>query len=362
MIRILHLTISSDIGGGPEHIFQLINGLNDKFENFVACPTDGAYYEKFLKLTSGRVTELPFRKFKLTYLFSLYNYIKQNRINVMHAHGKGAGLYCRLISLFVTIAVVHTPHGISEKLEKGWINSLYILFEKTFSKLINTVIYVSESECLYAKKISLWNRVSSSVIHNGTKVFSEGKRKSMRALNRRNFGVDGERVIITASRFDYQKNSEEFCKIAGMLPEYRFVIIGDGLERANCEKFCAVHDIYNVSFIGKTLDPLNYLSSSDLYLSTSRWEGLSMAILEAMSMGLPIVATDVVGNIDLVEHDANGFLYPLNDVNEAKKRIQKIFENYDHYSSQSVKKHLSNFSSIIMCERTARIYYDLNVD
>ena len=65
-----------------------------------------------------------------------------------------------------------------------------------------------------------------------------------------------------------------------------------------------------------------HLYYSDIYLSTSLYEGLPLSILEAMSVGLPIIASNVVGNLDTVENGINGYLYDLNDYSIAVKYLK----------------------------------------
>ena len=357
MKKILHLTISSQIGGGPEHIFQLISGISGQYEMHVACPTQGPYYHKFEELTLGRVTLLPHRKYTLKSFFSVLQYIKKNKIDLLHGHGKGAGFYCRLLSLCTKVAVIHTPHGINKKIESGLINKFYIKFERFFSYLINAVIFVSKTESDYAKQLNLWDNVPSEIINNGTKVVSDIERSEWRVEKRKQLNCIECKVIITASRFDYQKNTLEFCEIAKKMTDYTFVILGDGEQRKEYEDYCLYSKVNNVVFTGNVLNPLHYFAAADIYLSTARWEGLSMAILESMALGLPVVATEVIGNIDLVNHGETGFLYTIGEIAEAENYLNTILEtNFSEFSQKSKDFHKSFFSSDAMCLKTSALY------
>jgi glycosyltransferase involved in cell wall biosynthesis len=361
MKKVLHLTISSEIGGGPEHIYQLISGLSTDIESHVACPALGPYYNKFSEITFGRVTFLPHRKFKLSALFSLSQYIKKNNIDLLHGHGKGAGLYCRMLRLFFSIPVVHTPHGINQQIEGGIINSLYIQFERLFSFLIEAIIFVSESEYNYARNLNIWPKTPSQVIHNGTISISNHQKSLWREEARYELGISNKKVIISASRFDYQKNSLELCEIASLSPIYIFIILGDGDQRKFCEQFCKINSVTNILFMGNVLDPLKYFSAADIYLSTSRWEGLSMAILESMSLGLPVLATNVVGNVDLVKVGETGFLYTLGNISEATRYLDLLVDalQYGNIQEAAIEYHKQEFSSEIMCSQTLSVYNKL---
>ena len=361
MKKILHLTISSEIGGGPEHIFQIIRGISGQFEMHIACPDTGGYYERFVSITDGRIALLPFRSFSFKAFYDLLKYVKINKIDLLHGHGKGAGFYCRLLSIFIRIAVVHTPHGINQKIEIGLTNKIYIQFERLLSFLVDAVIYVSKTEYEYAEQLKIWSKIPAHVINNGTSVILADQKAIWRTEKREEMNWTLEKVIITASRFDFQKNTMEFCKIAGKLSEFTFVILGEGEEKNQCELFCKTAKINNVLFVGNVPDPLVYFAAADVYLSTARWEGLSMAILESMAIGLPVVASNVIGNTDLVKSGETGFLYTIGDIGQAANCLSSIFKdgNYLRFSGNAMYFHRILFSSEAMCKKTGALYVDI---
>ena len=85
--------------------------------------------------------------------------------------------------------------------------------------------------------------------------------------------------------------------------------------------------IENVKLIGIKKNVFKYLYYSDIFLSTSLYEGLPLSILEAMSIGLPIVASKVTGNIDTIRDDFSGLFYELGDINQAISCIQRIMND-----------------------------------
>ena len=89
------------------------------------------------------------------------------------------------------------------------------------------------------------------------------------------------------------------------------------------------NNLNNVNLLGEKKNIFKYLYESDIYLSTSLYEGLPISILEAMSIGLPIVASNVIGNCDTIENGKSGFLYQLNDINIAVNYLELLAENID---------------------------------
>jgi glycosyltransferase involved in cell wall biosynthesis len=359
MIKVLHISVSSDIGGGPEHIYQLISSLPPCIESHVACPDNGPYFGKFSHLTSGRVTLLGYRRLEVKFLVSLQRYVKKHNIQLLHAHGKGAGIYARLLRVFLGCTVVLTPHGINQDVERGLLKKGYLFFERAFGWLIDRIIYVSDSEYQYAKKIGIWGNLPFRIIYNGTKLISQSQKERLKSELNLKPGLHNRKVVISASRFDYQKNTLQFCEIALKLPEFVFILLGNGQEKEKCIEFCQANNVKNVFFIGAVDNPMSYFACADIYLSTSRWEGLSMAILEAMSLGLPTVATNVVGNIDLVKQRETGFLYDIGNIEEAVECLRTVLgDKYNFFSSNALASHREMFSSIVMGNATADMYME----
>ena len=104
----------------------------------------------------------------------------------------------------------------------------------------------------------------------------------------------------------------------------------------------------NIFLLGAVDDGKQYLSIADLYLSSSLSEGLPYSLLEAMSFGVPIVATNVEGHIDLIEDNITGLLYEVGDIDSAVAKIQKLLDddNLYHEISMNQRYELSNEYSI----------------
>ena len=129
--------------------------------------------------------------------------------------------------------------------------------------------------------------------------------------------------VVTLSRFDYQKNMDMAYDIAMKFKnqDIEFVWVGDGPDYLRLKEKAKKNNL-KIEFIGFSDKPNDYLAKSSLYLSTSRFEGLPYALIEAASLGLPIVASNVVGNNEVVFNEKNGFLF--SSVDEAYRCIEKL--------------------------------------
>jgi glycosyltransferase involved in cell wall biosynthesis len=102
--------------------------------------------------------------------------------------------------------------------------------------------------------------------------------------------------------------------VARTCPEFRLEIAGDGAERFALEQLAASLQLENhVKFLGEIHDIPSLLCRASLFVLPSRTEGISLTILEAMASGLPVVATSVGGNPEVVVHERTGILVPAGD-------------------------------------------------
>ncbi len=356
------ITSRADHGGGPKHIYDLLRfHIEHGVEYFIACPKDYPYWSLYEeKVGSNRIHQIPHRKFEFTYLLSLIKFLRTKRIELIHAHGKGGGVYGRLASMLTKIPCVYTLHGIHVEHYGNIARKIYLLYESISSPFTKHLIFVSLSEKNFSQKLGLWKKTPYSVISNGVDSITADQIKVWRnKMRQRLVDRDDRCIVSTITRFDFPKNMYEAYEIAKIIPEFRFIWIGDGDDRQNLEKKAKSEGVNNIYFTGFVSNPLEHLAASDIYLSVSRWEGMPYGILEAMSVGLPVVASEVVGNIDIVRHGENGFLYPLGNYQEAQSYLKMIWTDRDLYqrlSVNSIQIQRREFSIENMAHRTFMLY------
>ncbi|MFZ0455781.1 MAG: glycosyltransferase [Ignavibacteriaceae bacterium] len=358
-LNILIITVRADFGGGPEHIYSLLKELYKENNFYIACPDDFPYKKKYAEiLGENRIILIPHREFKISYLFTLKNFIKEKKIKIVHSHGKGAGIYSRFLSILSGIPCIHTFHGLHTGSYNHFQKLSYLFLEKILSLFTKKFISVSRGEFkeIIDNKITRPKKIA--IIENGVEIPDS-------IISKDNF-FSSPKNLITFTRFNFQKNSSKLIFIFEELKKqkkadlFKIVLLGTGEEENEIKKMCIEHNLSSLfNFKGITENRFDYLKNSFCYISTSRWEGMPLSILEAMSYGVPVAATNVVGNNDIVEHNKTGFLYNIDNPKEAADYIIKLSENFELWKSiseASRNKIQLNFSLEKMAAETQKIY------
>lgn len=352
MLSILHITSRSDCGGGPEHMRLLIKRLSSSFSFFVACPENGPYYSEFEKY--ARCVPIPARKFSLHRLYALYRLIGVHGIDIIHSHGKGAGAYSRPLGLMTGRPVVHTFHGFHYSHLSALGRLSYIAAERALGRLTDVFIHVSQSEKELCEGAGLKCRGKAYVIPNGVDVPLPVDRKARKGIF----------TIINVTRLAPEKGVDILLDAIKELKRikdgFRVIVAGDGPEKERLVKKAGDIGISGcVEFVGFRNDVPKLLEEADLFLTCSRGEGMPISLLEAMARGLPVVASDVPGNSDVVKNARSGFLFSLDSPAGCAARIKGLMDDealYRRMSEAAYKTALSEYSVDRMCESTMAMY------
>ena len=143
MNKVFHISGTTIPGGGPEHIFQLFKRLNENEWEIVICTAkDGLYWEKFNSL-GIKTYNLSFRVLSIKSAWKLFLILRKEKPNLIHTHGKGPGLYGRIISCLLKIPTIHTFHGFHYKGLPIFTQWLHLAVETFLCLLTDQHIFVS---------------------------------------------------------------------------------------------------------------------------------------------------------------------------------------------------------------------------
>lgn len=298
--KILHI-VEAFGGGVFTFLVDLINQTCAEYEIILACsirpqtPQDYQsyfnYQVKIVQLQSAG------REVSIRQDIKFYQEIKQlvsaYQPDIVHLHSSKAGFLGRLAINDKHIKVIYNPHGYSflKEDEKWAKKQLYKQLEKVASLKCGDIVGVSQGE--YEEALKLSKR--SHHINNG--------------INLKNLPVFTQRSethqfkVCTIGRISYQKNPKLFNEVAKRFPQLQFTWIGDGELRDEL----TAPNIEVTGWLSKD-DVLEKLNQADIFLLTSLWEGLPIALLEAMYYQKICIVTNVIGNRDVIKHEENGFV------------------------------------------------------
>jgi len=354
LINILLITVRSDTGGGPKHVFDLVRTLKEKYQDnkiSIASPADLPYGPKFRDLAHKHF-EIPHRKFSIIKFLSLLIYCKDQNINIVHSHGRGAGYYSRLLGLF-GIKVIHTFHG--AHFERSATGKIKVFIDRVLKIATDKLINVSHDEYKASLSMGLTNESKVAIIPNGIdhihikKEYSEYKKNE----SRKSFNLPETAIIWgTLSRLTYQKGIDLFLKLD--LPENTvFAIAGDGEDKESLLKSIPEQKKKQILFLGNINEPIKFLSALDGYFSSARWEGLPLSVLEAMSCELPCLLSRVDGHREL----EGVMLYDLNSSDDFQKKFSEI--NHTELGRKAGSVIEKNYNLELMTKKTYQIYCHL---
>ncbi|MTH08407.1 glycosyltransferase [Turicibacter sanguinis] len=174
---------------------------------------------------------------------------------------------------------------------------------------------------------------------------------------------EGERLkeIVAVGRLEPQKNYQllikTFAKFNKIYPEYCLKIYGEGSERKNLEEMVEKEQLTKViEFKGKVLDFHKDIIKSSMYILTSDYEGMPNALMEAMALGLPCIATNVPsgGTNFLIDNEVNGIITPVGNSDLLLKNMIKLVENKN--LSQKLSYESRKINSKFSLDNTCKLW------
>ncbi len=363
MIRVLELLTTSTPGGGPRQVYDLVRHLpSDEFEVVVGAPRDGPYFARFRDL-GLTVAEVGANRLSVRALIATCRLVRRLGVQVVHSHGKGAGLYGRLAARWAGVPAVYTFHGLHYESYSPRLARLYLDLERWLSRRTRTVINVSATQAAEGLALRLFEPRQSAPVVNGVDFDEQDRVVARSPLTREGFGLaPGTFVLGTVARFDPVKRLDTLVGALESLNRrgVSLLLVGGGPEAERLHRLVAVARLDGrVIFAGWLDDAARVYPVIDLYVSASQKEGLPLAVLEAMGAGLAVVATDVPGHRDVVREGETGLLVPPEDARALAAAVGALIDDpqrrrrMGHAGRERARR---EFGIGPMIEKTAAIY------
>ena len=307
------------------------------------------YCDKKIKISFERS---PFKLNNIKAIFQLKKVISEEKYDIIHTHTPMGSVVTRLAARGARkrgIRVIYTAHGFHFFKGAPLLNwALFYRVEKYLSKYTDTLILINKEDYNLAKRKFKKCRDIEYVPGVGIdeEKFNVKMTKKEKTELRESLGLkDTDFVMIYPAELSNRKRQIWLINtVSSLLKEnndIHLLLPGKDSLNGKCQELVKELGLENqIHFLGFRNDIPKLLQISDLSVSASKQEGLPVNIMEAMYVGLPIVASDCRGNRDLVKDDENGYIIPLNDSNMFVDRIKKIKNNYNRREYKSINRSL----------------------
>jgi glycosyltransferase involved in cell wall biosynthesis len=252
--------------------------------------------------------------------------LQDERIDIIHSHGMKGRLYGLLAAIGLPVRIITTHHNwIRSGFLEACFESLDAFYIRFYPKIIAVSPEVQQDMRRYlvpAKKIQ--------VVINGIDMQEFRRNNEARERIRHEFSITPETPFIgTIGRISPEKGQRYFIEAAAQVlesfPQACFVLVGDGGQGEEMRSYAESLGIADkVIFVGFRTDIAQWYSALDIFVLPSLLEGTPMALLEAMSTGIPVVATDVGGVGHIIQDGENGLLVPSADASKLAAAMNKM--------------------------------------
>lgn len=344
LVRILYVTASGERGGAEIVLETLIEQLDRaRFEPAVICLREGPLVARLRQQTGVDVAVVPAGHFRdpvrgLGTVWCLRREIRARRSAVVHCNGTGAHLYAGIAA---RLAGVPSLYHLHDTVEWSWTRQGIV---HLLAALTPADATVAVSDFVARRFRESWGTSRTvSVIHNGV-VTPEDRRERAGVLNDSGGalrdGIEaGGPQIVWCGRLQRWKGTHIFVKAAALLrprcPTASFVVVGGTLGGLDAGYDRELHELARsldlngcVRFTGHQSDVRPFLEDADMVVHSSlRPEPFGLAVLEAMALGKPVIASNLGGPVEMVEDGVSGLLVPPGDAPALAQAMEHLLDN-----------------------------------
>lgn len=378
--RVLRLITWLPSGGIERKILAVLPRLNPElFEVHLCCIRERGQLASELEARGVPVHLIPFRsRWDPVALWKLKNLVSKLKIDLIHSHMYRANVPAtamKFLSNSGTVVAAHyhnmdTWESLGQLLVDRWLaprRDINLAVSDAVRRNVMQRLRLPE----YATR-TLYNCVDLAEFHPVAAV-------ERHTIRERIAVPASAKVVASVARLVPQKNQafilEAVPEVLQVAPKAHFVFIGDGPDEGKLRQMAEdLHIGAHVTFLGTRNDVPQLLAACDVSVLPSRREGFSNAILESMACGLPLIASDVGGNREIVDHGVNGYLAETVEVpiGRRERRVEASAAQFVRYLKRlltddelrtrmghAALQHVQNFSLDVMVQQIEQLYLEL---
>ncbi len=349
------------VGGVEKNLFLVSNFFSKKLDNIFVCTGSNKYKNKFnskIKFLKPKKNFSDKLNIRLRYIFCLYilfKFLLKNNNTVVFCFQANIYciLFCRIFKIKIIVRCNTSPSGWHHNIFKQYI----------YKNIICLADNVITNSLEFKKQMNKNLNVYSKCIYNPLNK-NEILKKSKERINLKFFDKKKYLKIINIARFTDQKDHMTLLKSAEILTKkkinYRLLIIGIGEQKENLEKFIEKKSLgSSVKILGPQNNPYKFINKSDLFILSSKYEGLPNVLLEAAVLRKFIITTNCpTGPKEIILNGKGGFTFKIGDYNglankiiifkkNRKKLSYKIKNTYDALDRFDFKVNLEKYYQLI---------------
>ena len=339
------------------------------FENWIVCPA-GEYSQKMkkmgIKIINTHIDDKSINPITdRSSITELTNIFKELKPDVVHTHTSKGGYIGRIAAKRANIPhVIHQVHGFHFTQLSGIKRKIYAYAEKWLAKYADVLLFQNMNEFELAKSMHFDKRTKLLYVGNGIPM-EEFKNTEVKTAPQK-----GEKLrIVCVARLEPVKNHKMLFEATRILKReklnFEVLLVGDGHLKNEYVKICEDFGIKDrMKFIGNVdrKEIKDILTSSHVSVLTSFKEGKPRSLMESQTVGLPVVATDVIGTNEIILNGKTGFLVKLGDTKTFAEKIVLLYEKkylWKEMSQNAKENAMRNFDENVVVERLKRLYFSL---
>jgi glycosyltransferase involved in cell wall biosynthesis len=339
-VRVLLVTKST--GGVAEYVRWLVQGIDkQKFSLLVVCLSENSleFAEELRQVHGVESISYSMDRYEVDVIsdtrvgLQLAKLIREHQFDLIHAHASKPGFLVRIAALGTGIPVLYSPHCFAFHAGAGGMTILITSFLERLAAFFTTrFVVLSEGERELARQYRVGRQEQFTVIYTGIDPAPFRLPVDISYLMA-SLGIPTSAPVVgSVGRLSTQKSPSDFVRVAEIIhrskPDAHFVWVGDGPLEQDVRKLSTSLQLDSaIHWLGQRSDIQQLLHLFDCLILTSRWEGFPLVVLEAMAAGVPMVATDILGTRELIQHGVNGWLAPARDTEALAGWVLELLTN-----------------------------------